>query len=90
MNEFTNGKHKGVLHFVKIILDFSPKNNLFFKKNKILVRKTQKIDYFRNRWKSTTSVFFTFSAFAKAILSCCQRWLLSLSLVSYKAVRCHK
>ena len=43
-NEFTNTKHKRALPFVKIILNFSLKYRPIFEMNKILVRKTQKID----------------------------------------------
>ena len=47
-NEFTNGKHKRGLHSVKKIPNFSLKNRPIFEMNKILVRKTQKIDGFRS------------------------------------------
>ena len=43
-NEFTNGKLKRNLHSVKKIPNFSLKNRPIFEMNKILVRKTQKID----------------------------------------------
>jgi len=47
-NEFTNGKPKRGLHSVKKILNFSLKNRPIFEMNKILVRKTPKIDVFRS------------------------------------------
>ena len=47
-NEFTNGKLKRNLHSVKKIPNFSLKNRPIFEMNKILVRKTQKIDGFRS------------------------------------------
>ena len=89
-NEFTNGKHKRGLHSVRKILNFSLKNRPIFEMNKILVRKTPKIDVFRSCWLSRASVFFTFSEFSKDGLWGCHLWLLRASEIWSEAVRCHK
>jgi hypothetical protein len=68
----------------------TPKNGHLFEMEKILVRNWPKIGVFGSHWKPTTSVFFTSFQFVKAMLWGCQSYALSLSLVAFKRVKCHK